>query len=114
MPQALPLTSAISQSSTRSRMYKTIRAEFGNGYALSAPDGINSVKDTWNVTYENLTESERDTVVAALDAVQAWDYLTWQAPGDATSKRWLVHPDGWSESTTGNLWTISFVLEQTY
>ena len=114
MPQALPLTTAISQSSTRKRNYRTIRAQFGNGYAQTAPDGINSVMDTWEVTYENLTDAERSTLVTALDTVQGWDYFTWTAPGDATSKKWKVAGDGWSESTTGNHWTVSFTLEQTY
>lgn len=114
MPQAMPLTSAISQSSTRKRTYKTLTAEFGNGYSQTAPDGINNVRDEWNLSYENLTDAERTTVVAALDAVQTWDYLTWQAPGDAASKRWKVTPEGWSERTTGTHWTISFVVKQVY
>ena len=114
MPAALPLTSLISQSSTRRRTYKTLRAQFGNGYAQTAPDGINNVMDVWEVTYENLTQSERDSLITVLDTVQGWDVLTWQAPGDATTKKWRVTPDGWSESTTGTLWTVSFSLEQTY
>jgi len=95
-------------------MYKTKTAKFGNGYSQSAPDGINDVYDVWNITFESLSLTDRNTLVAALDAVKAWDYLTWQALGDSASKRWKVTPEGWSESTNGTTWTLSFVLEQTY
>ena len=113
MPAALPANLVPSQASTRRRTYKTKRARFGNGYAQSAPDGINSVMDAWTLVFENLTTTERNQLVSILDSIQSWDYLTWQAPGDAGTKRWLLN-DGWSESTTGNLWTISFDVEQTY
>lgn len=111
MPVAL--TAVPSQSSTRRRMYKTKRVKFGNGYTQSAPDGINDMQDEWTLVFENLTLTERNALVTALDSVEGWDYLTWQAPGDNTTKRWLV-TDGWSESTTGNAWTITVNLEQTY
>lgn len=113
MPQALPLTNMISQESTRTRRYKTKKAEFGNGYAQTAPDGINNAKDSWNVVYPNLTSAERTTLLAALDAVQSWDYLTWTAPGDGSSKKWKL-AEGWSESTNGSHYTITFTLEQWY
>jgi len=114
MPQALPLTNMIGQSSTRTRKYKTLSAEFANGYSQTAPDGINATQDSWAIKYENLSSSERGAVMAVLDAVGSWDYLTWQAPGDASVKKWKVSMDGWTESTTGALWSMSFTLKQVY
>jgi phage-related protein len=114
MPSALPLTTFISPESARKRSFKTKRAEFGNGYAQSAPDGINNVKDVWNITYELLTDTNRGTLTSVLNTVQTWDYLTWTAPGDSTSKRWLMTSDGYTEKTSGVYWTVSFTLEQTY
>jgi len=113
MPTALPLTTLIDQGSSRKRQYRTLRAEFGNGYEQTAPDGINAVRDEWSISYSNLTGAERTTLVTALDTVQGWDVLTWTAPGDVTQKKWKVS-EGWSESTNGLHYTVSFTLRQCY
>ncbi len=113
MPTALPLTTRIDQSSARERTYRTLTAKFGNGYGQSIPDGINNVVDTWSVSYSDLTQTERDLVMVALDAVRGWDYLTWQAPGDASSKKWKL-VSSVKEKTTGHLFNVSFTLEQTF
>ena len=114
MPAALPYTTKIAQSSSRKRKYSVRKAAFGNGYSQAAPDGINYIKDVWNVTFEMLTQAERDAFVVTLDSLGSWDYFTWQSFGDSASKRWLVSEDGWSESTTGLYFTITMTLEQTY
>ncbi|WP_445322804.1 phage tail protein [Ramlibacter sp. AN1015] len=119
MPQALPFsegeTSLISQGSTRQRVNRVLSAQFADGYSQEAPDGINPNYDVWNITYVPLNASERATVWAALDAVGASDYLTWQPPGSATSKKWKVVKDSVSETpVSGDLYTVSFQLRQVF
>lgn len=113
MPYALPYTTKITTDSSRKRTYKVRRASFGNGYSQSAPDGINYVKDSWAISFDLLASTERAALVNILDSIGTWDYFTWQAPGDAASKRWLVTGD-WSESLSGLYYKISFNAEQTY
>lgn len=114
MSVALPLTSLISQGSTRRRRNRVLVAQFGDGYDQTAPDGINASVDEWNVTYENLTSSERTTLWAALDAAGSWDVVTWTPPGDS-AKKWKVTADGVSEMpVAGDLYTISFALRQVF
>ena len=115
MPQALPLTNEISQASTRKRKYRTLSVQFGDGYSQETPDGTNNIVDEWNIVYENLETSQRNTLLAALDTVKSSDYFTWQAPGDGASKRWKVTLDGWSERPkAGDKWDISFTLRQVF
>lgn len=114
MPQALPLTSRISQGSTRKRMNRVLSAQFGDGYSQEAPDGTNSKFDTWNITYENLDSTERTTVLAALDAVGGSDYLTWTPTGETVSKRFKL-TDGYSETwVSGTHSSISFEMRQVF
>lgn len=114
MSQALPLTNYISQSSTRTRKHRTLTAQFGDGYSQDAPDGTNAQYDEWNIIYENLTSTNRDTVWTALNAVGSWDYLTWTPPGD-TSKKWKVTKDGVNESAqSGSHYSLSFSIRQVY
>ena len=112
MSVALPLTTMISQTSTRKRTYRVLSAQFGDGYSQEAPDGINDVVDEWNLKYENLTTDERSTLMTALDSVGGYDYLTYAPPGDSL-KRWKISKDGVSETPkSGDLWDISFTIKQ--
>jgi phage-related protein len=114
MPAALPLTTRISQGSTRKRINRVLTASFGDGYSQEAPDGINSIVDEWSVSFENLSSSERAVLWAVLDAVGSWDYLTWTPPGD-TAKKWKVTKDGVSEMpVSGEMYTVSFSLRQVF
>ncbi len=113
MPQTLPLTTHIDESSSMKRTFRVKRVEFGNGYEQVAPDGINSSRDEWSVVYRNLTSAERDTLLNVLNAAQGWDYISWQAPGDAASKKWRINNE-YSMSTNGNLWSVTVPLLQVY
>lgn len=113
MPAALPLTTMIEQSSSKTRVQNMKTVQFGNGYAQSKPFGINSIRDEWNISYPNLTSSERTTLVSVLDSVGSWDYVTWTAFGDSTEKKWKL-PSGWSERYDGNHYHITFTLQQTF
>jgi len=114
MPQALPLTTAISQGATRKRTNRVLFAQFGDGYDQTAPDGINALVDEWSITYPNLTSSERTTLWSALDAVGGSDYFTWTPPG-GTSTKWKVKEDGVTEMpASGDLYTVSFSLRQVF
>lgn len=113
MPQALPLTDRISQSSRRTRKFRVFRAQFGDGYAQTAPDGINYKVDTWEVVYENLSSSERTTLWSAIDTVGAVDYFTWTPPGGSSTK-WKIVGEVQETPVSGDIYTVSFNLEQVF
>lgn len=86
MPTAMPLPDRISQGATKRVKQRILSARFGDGYFQTAPDGINSVYEEWDIMWENLTASERGTVTTALLTVAATDYLTWTPPGGSAGK----------------------------
>ena len=112
MSGAMPLTEAISQSSSKKRTYKTLTAKFGS-YDSTAPDGIRPVQDEWSIVYDNLTVAELGTVYAVLDAIGGWDYMTWTPPGE-TSKKWKVTSEVMQTPTSGEHYNLSFTIRQTY
>ena len=115
MSQSLPLTGYISQSSSKTRKNRVLSARFGDGYSQEAPDGTNTLVDEWTINYENLSSTNRSTLTAALDAVGSWDYFTWTAPGDSSSKKWKVTTDGYQEhAISGSLYNINFKLRQIF
>jgi phage-related protein len=114
MPYALPFTDRISKTSTLKTKFDTKSVKLGHGYSTAAPAGINNSQDTWSITFDALSLTEYNSLCTVFDAVQNWDYLTWQAPGDGASKRWKISADGYSASTAGIYWYVSITLEQTY
>ena len=114
MPQALPLTTKISQSSSKTTNFRTLISKFGNGYEQRTPDGINTKEDTWSIQYENLSTADKDTVVAAFDAVGGWDYITWTPFGDSSQKRFKLDQGYTLTPKSGNLFNISVSLVQVF
>jgi phage-related protein len=115
MPLALPLTDQISQSSARKRVYRTLTAQFGDGYMQTTPDGTNNIIDSWNVVFENLGTTDRATLYTALNTVKGSDYLTWTPPGESTVQRFKINKEGVSEQAkSGDLWNITVGLTQVF
>jgi phage-related protein len=112
---ALPHTSLLSQSATRTRTQRVLSAAYGDGYSHDVPDGINSQLDNWSIQWENMTASERDAVVAVLDAVGQTDILTWTPPGSSSEKKFKVTNSGYTETfSAGNIYNISLTLRQVF
>ena len=116
MPQALPLTSQLSTNSSKQASFKTIKAQFGDGYSQRSADGLNSKVDTWSITWEHLSSADKDTVITALDAIGGWDYLTWTPFGESSEKKFILKDGGYSVShVEGGTWfTISTSLVQVF
>lgn len=76
MPQALPHTDRIAQSTTLKKDYRTRVIELHDGYSRRMPDGINNVIWSGTINYEGLDSTTASAITSALDAVGGWDYLT--------------------------------------
>ena len=114
MPQALPLTTKISQGVRRNRKNYVNTAEF-EGYEQTVAVAMNPNRDEWFVPYIPLDATDRATVWAALDAVGVTDYFTWQPPGAGSTLRFKVVRDSINEEpVSGDLYNISFQLRQTF
>lgn len=113
MPTALPLQTSISQASQGETQYRVIETRYGNGYSQRALDGINGNQATWSVAWENITEAQFDTLVGAFDDAYGVDYFNWTAPGDASSKKWLV-PKFTRSVSSGDIYSVSASLVQVF
>lgn len=68
--------------------FNVLEANFGDGYIQSSADGLNSVKDTWNLTWLNEDMDEANTIIAFLKERGGWDPFYWTAPGEASPTLW--------------------------
>lgn len=109
----MPLTTKISENSSKTSNYRTLSSKFGDGYAQRAPDGINSKVDVWDLKWSPLNLTDRNTVVTILDLVGGWDYINWLPPGESVSKKFVIN-GGYSESYVSSYYNISVKLEQVF
>lgn len=116
MPVALPLTSKLANSCTKQTAFRTLKAQFGDGYSQRAADGTNATIDSWSITWEYLSSDDKDTIVSALNSVGGWDYLTWTPFGEATSKKFVLKEGSYSItfSEGGTYFNISTGLIQVF
>lgn len=68
----------------RKTKMRALTARFGDGYSQRAEDGINATVYSWDVTYENLTTAEKDTIVNFLEGEKGVNVFLWTPPREST------------------------------
>lgn len=113
---ALPLTNLITQSSAKTVTFKTITAQFGGGYMQRADDGINDKREMWIIQYDNLNQTDRDTLWVFIDIVKTSKIIEWTAPGDLVEKKWIIDPENTisEQAKAGSIYTVSFTLRRMF
>lgn len=90
---------------------RVLAAQFGDGYAMRAGDGINTRADEWQLTFSSRTAAERDTIMAFLGARNGTEPFDWTAP-DGTAGRWTCPEWGYAPNTAAaNTITARFVRD---
>lgn len=113
MPAALPEQAAISQASQGKVEFRISEMRYGNGYSQRTPDGINAVIEMWDVAWENITSTEFNNIVAALDTAKGVDYFIWTPPGSSSSKKFIAK--SYTKSVmSGDVYSVSASLEQVF
>lgn len=86
------------------------RAQFGDGYAQSAADGINPISSSWNVEF--VGKLDRIMEINSFLRSHIGKSFIWDEPlvGEG-----FFYCDTFNPSPNGNrLWTITATFEQTY
>lgn len=86
--QTFPLDLGPTTSSSKTTKAKVLKAEFGDGYGQRAGDGINSVREQWQVSWVGLTRTEANTVENFLRARKGFEAFLWTSPG-GSQKKWV-------------------------
>lgn len=66
--------------------YAVDRGDYGDGYVVTAPHGINPVKEVWRLVYQDIPRTTGDAIRTFLKG-KAGQSFTWTPPG-ASEKRW--------------------------
>jgi phage-related protein len=111
---ALPLSTKISQSSSKNLQTNLLVAKFGDGYEQRTPNGINYTKQQWTIQWENITTTELTTIETAIASARyGADAFTWTPFNEASQKKFKYN---YHDVTflSGNLCTVSMSIIQVY
>ena len=65
------------------------RTKFQDGYEQIIKFGLNINPKVYNLSFENITEAESDTIETFLDArISDGDYFNWKAPDEPTTSKY--------------------------
>ena len=108
----LPLQSQLSIESTATISANVVTVKFGNGYEQRRPGGINAVAQVWQVEWRGVDETERDTIIDAIEGDVAGNF-TWQPPQSASTLKFKI--ESYSlKFITSQLFSISATLTQVF
>jgi phage-related protein len=63
--------------------------QFGDGYELRRPAGLNSVTESWQLNWNALSLQEYELLHGFLVARKGVEAFRWQAPWDSVAKAWV-------------------------
>lgn len=112
--QALPISTKISQSSSKEVKANILIAQYGDGYEQRIPNGINYYKQNWSIQWDNLTNAEIKTIETVIaNARYGADYFTWIPFNETISLKfkYMGHKVSYD---SGNHGTIQLTLNQVY
>lgn len=91
---------------------RILEANLGDGYSQRAADGINAIKDEWNLEWV-VNNTDADTLTNFFAARGGYESFDWQPSGESVSKKWTCK--SWSKTPVGlNVWSISATLEEAF
>ena len=65
---------------------RILDAQFGDGYAQRAQDGINASPQSWSLVFNGVDDTEADAIEAFLEARGAHEPFDWTPPGKASAR----------------------------
>ena len=96
-------TTAVDFGATLNKKPRVLAAAFGDGYSQRTGDGINIALEDWSVTFSARTNSERDTILAFLEARNGIEAFDWTSPRGTVGKficpEWTYVPNNAAIST---------------
>lgn len=110
---ALPVFNPPRQPSSSSNKpeFKVLKADFGDGYTQSTPDGMNNVRKMLSLSWEWLTDVEAQAIEDFIVARKGAEIFLYRPTGSPTALKWTCD-DFTRKQGTPN--TVELVLRQSF
>ena len=87
MPTTFPAIN-VGQKSKRKRSERVLVADFGDGYAQTAPDGVNTAVEEWSLSFDDYSITDIKTITDFLDGLRSSTAFFWTPPDETVAKLW--------------------------
>ena len=88
------------------------KIQFGDGYVQRQTKGMNPLSKTWNLTFNNRSDTEIQEIMDFLEERYGVIAFTWTPPG-GTRVKWTC--DNWTPTKLGaNVFSLSLSFERVY
>ena len=86
--------------------------EFGNGYSQRVGDGLNTIREQWQVVWEGISWTDCQAIDTFLSARSGAQAFTWAPPGEDEKQYFCPN---WSKvKTSGNTGNVSAQFIQVF
>ena len=102
-----------SYGAAKSSEPKVNAVQFGSGYEQRVVFGINQNPKVWDLSWNNITEANADTIEAFLDARGGQESFDWTPPAESTSYKWVCQQWNKQINYTGRA-TITATFRQVF
>lgn len=113
MTETLPDSYCVDFSSTQQVDFAIKENEFTAGYTARDVDGINNVRDTWNVSFSELSLAEMEVLWDFLTETKGYIAFYWTPPREEAPRKWCCMKLTRS-STSSNSWTVQAVFQEQF
>lgn len=93
---AFPTSPSPTYGATQSSSPITRTVSFGDGYEQRLVFGLNQDPKRWSLNWNNITETDADTITAFLEARAAKESFTWTPPDTTTAYTWIC--ESWTKT----------------
>ncbi len=72
----------------KDKEYNVKEANFGDGYQQVVTVGLNNIKERWNVKFNNISNTDADTIETFIDARKGAEPFNWTPPNEGSAKQY--------------------------
>lgn len=98
-----------SPGTSQKPVIKLREAEFGDGYTQSSPDGINHIRMTLSLTWDDLTEDQQSEIWNFFIGLGGYLPFYYQPVGETAPRKWTCKEFGRSKPSGSYKFTAQLV-----
>ena len=83
---------------TKSSSPRVRNVQFGDGFSQRLRYGLNQDAKQWDLTWQNISEADSDTIEAFLEARGGAEHFDWSPPDETETYKWICQQ--WSKRMT--------------
>lgn len=93
---------------------KVRRIDFGDGFSQRKRHGLNSVRQKWNIVWENIPDADAETLRLFFAGQAGVELILWTPFGQATQLKWTDAGDFRSRPSGFGISNCSVTIEQEF